>query len=74
MNATSKIEQVRDLARSKMLEVQPFAGEEMNLPQTDAHRAGFVDGEKTLAAQILALLDDDEEVLDPIEQEMVLGR
>jgi len=57
-----------------MLEVQPFAGEEMNLPQTDAHRAGFVDGEKTLAAQILALLDDDEEVLDPIEQEMVLGR
>jgi hypothetical protein len=74
MNAISKLELVRDLARSKMLELQPFAGEEMNLPQTDAHRAGFVDGERTLALQILGLIDDEEHETDPIEQEMVLGR
>ena len=57
-----------------MLELQPFAGEEMNLPQTDAHRAGFVDGERTLAAQILSLIDDEVEATSPLEQEMVLGR
>jgi len=74
MNAKSKLEQVRDLARSKMLELQPFAGEEMNLPQTDAHRAGFVDGERTLAAQILSLIDEEEDATNPLEQEMVLGR
>jgi hypothetical protein len=74
MTAISKLEQVRDLARSKMLELQPFAGEEMNLPETDAHQAGFVDGERTLAAQILSLIEEDENELDPVEQEMVLGR
>jgi len=74
MNAISKLEQVRDLARSKMLELQPLAGEEMNLPQTDAHRAGFVDGERTLATQILSMLDEEKEVATPLEQEMVLGR
>jgi hypothetical protein len=74
MNAISKLEQVRDLARSKMLELQPFAGEEMNLPQTDPHRSGFVDGERTMASQILAILDDEEGVSEPLEEEMVLGR
>jgi len=58
-----------------MLELQPFAGEEMNLPQTDAHRAGFVDGEKTLAAQILSLIDEEEHTGQLVEEEeMVLGR
>ena len=58
MNAAITLERIRDLARAKMLEVPPFAGEEMNLPQTDSHRDGFIDGERTLAAQILALLDE----------------
>lgn len=74
MNANTKLERVRDLAKSKILELQPFAGEEMNLPQTDAHRAGFIDGERTLAAQILTLLDGEEIVTEPLEDEMVLGR
>jgi hypothetical protein len=85
MNAISKLERVRDLAKSKMLELQPFAGEEMNLPHTDARRDGFIDGERTLAAQILELLDDTNEKVDTFdpmeeagvvatEQEMVLGR
>jgi hypothetical protein len=74
MNAITKLEQVRDLAKSKMMEIQPFAGEEMNLPQTDAHRDGFVDGGRTFAAQVLALIDEDESVTEPVEQEMVLGR
>jgi len=76
MNAMTKLEQVRDLAKSKMLELQPFAGEEMNLPHTDFRRDGFVDGERTLAAQILALIDDDEEgaEAESVEEEMVLGR
>ncbi len=38
MNANTTLERVRDLAQSKLLELQPFAGEEMNLPQTDSHR------------------------------------
>ena len=64
---------VRDLARSKMLELQPFAGEEMTLMQTDPHRAGFIDGERTLATQVLDLIDGDENA-EHIEEEMVLGR
>jgi hypothetical protein len=60
--------------QSKLLELQPFAGEEMNLLQTDPHRDGFVDGERTLAAQILALIDNDEKEVEPTEAEMVLGR
>ncbi len=77
MNANAKLEEIRDLARSKMLELQPFAGEEMNLPQTDAHRAGFIEGELTLASQILALLDNEGRAMppaEPVEEEMVLGR
>ncbi len=74
MNANTKLERVRDLAKSKILELQPFAGEEMNLPQTDAHQAGFIDGERTLAAQILTLLEGEEVVKEPLEDEMVLGR
>jgi hypothetical protein len=73
MNANTKLERVRDLAKSKMLELQPFAGEEMNLPQTDPHRDGFIDGERTLAAQILALIDGKEEETEPLEEEMILG-
>jgi hypothetical protein len=85
MNATSKLERVRDLAKSKMLELQPFAGEEMSLPHTDSRRDSFIEGERTFAAQILGLLDekdDDTEVFDPMEEanvseteeKMVLGR
>ena len=75
MNANTTLERVRDLAKSKMLELQPFAGEEMNLPQTDAHRDGFIDGERTLAAQILELIDGNGEVehLEPVEEEMVMS-
>jgi hypothetical protein len=76
MSANTTLKKVRDLAKSKVLELQPFAGEEMNLPQTDPHRDGFIDGERTLAAQILALIDSNEtkkEEADPIEEEMVLS-
>jgi hypothetical protein len=74
MNANTTLERVRDLAQSKLLELQPFAGEEMNLPQTDPHRAGFIDGERTLATQILALLDDTgREEVEPVEEEMVMS-
>lgn len=56
-----------------------MAGEEMNLPQLDPHRDGFVDGERTLAAQILHLIEDtdtDHEgftAAEPVEEEMVLS-
>jgi hypothetical protein len=73
MNANTKLQRVRDLAKSKMLELQPFAGEEMSLPQTDPHRDGFIAGERTLAAQILALVDEKEEEADPVEEDMVLS-
>jgi len=72
MNAKTKLERIRELARSKMLELQPFAGEEMNLPQTDPHRDGFIAGERTLAAQILDLIDEQSFV--PAEDKMVAGR
>jgi len=75
MNANTKLERVRNLAKLKLLELQPFAGEEMNLPQTDPHRDGFIDGERTLAAQILALIggNEDEKETEPLEEEMILG-
>ena len=61
-----------------MLELQPMAGEEMNLPQADPHRDGFIAGERALAAQILALLDDKEmtghkEEASAAEEEMILS-
>ena len=59
-----------------MLELQPLAGEEMNLPQNDPHRDGFVAGERAFAAQILGLLDDAgpaTEAMEPDEEEMVLS-
>ncbi len=58
MDANAKLEKIRDLTKSKLMEVLPFAGEEMNLPDTDPRRDGFIDGERTLAAQILALIDE----------------
>jgi hypothetical protein len=74
MNANTTLERVRDLAQSKLLELRPFAGEEMNLPQTDAHRDGFIEGERALATQILALLGETgHEEVEPIEEEMVLS-
>jgi hypothetical protein len=76
MNATTTLQRIRDLAQSKVLELQPFAGEEMDLPQTDPHRDGFIAGERTLAARILDLLDKDEgvaEAHEPVEEEMVLS-
>jgi len=73
MNANTKLEKIRELAQSKVLELQPFAGEEMNLPQTDPHRDGFIDGERTLALQILSLLDGREEAVEPVEEEMILS-
>jgi hypothetical protein len=74
MNANTTLERVRDLAKSKIMELQPFAGEEMNLPQTDPHRDGFIAGERVLAAQILALIDGkEEEEIEPLEEEMILG-
>jgi hypothetical protein len=67
MDAKAKLERIRELAKSKLLEIQPLAGEEMSLPQNDPHRDGFINGERTLAAQILALIDDQEavEVVEP---------
>ena len=77
MNANIKLERIRELARSRVLELQPFAGEEMNLPQNDPHRDGFVAGERALAACILEILDDTSEThtekVDPMEEEMVLS-
>ena len=67
MNEKTKLERIRELAESKILEIQPLAGEEMNLPQNDPHRDGFINGERTLAAQILALIDEQEvrEIVEP---------
>jgi hypothetical protein len=45
----------------------------MTLPLDDPQRAGFIEGERTLATQILALIDDDENAAH-IEEEMLLGR
>jgi hypothetical protein len=75
MNASTTLQRVRDLAKSRVMELQPFAGEEMNLPQTDPHRDGFVAGERALATQILNLLEEEEitEIAEPLEEEMVLS-
>ncbi len=83
MNANTKLEMIRDFVKAKTLELQPFASEEMNLPQTDPHHDGFVDGERTLAAQILRMLENDPAqgesategavTTEPIEEEMVLS-
>ncbi len=76
MNATTKLDRIRDLVNAKVLELQPMAGEEMNLPQTDAHRDGFIAGERTLAAQILSLLnegDERNEEAESLEEEMILS-
>ena len=75
MNEKAKLEKIRELVKCKILELQPFAGEEMNLPQSDPHRAGFIDGERTLALQILSLIGEAEEkeAVDPVEEEMVLS-
>ena len=74
MNANTTLVRVRDLAQSKLMELRPFAGEEMNLPQTDPHRDGFIEGERTLAAQILAVLEEkSHDEVEAVEEEMVLG-
>jgi hypothetical protein len=77
MNANTKLERIRELAQSRVMELQPFAGEEMNLPQSDPHRDGFVAGERALAARILEILDEkaDERAaqVEPLEEDMVLG-
>ncbi len=78
MNADTKLELIRDFVKCKVLELQPFASEEMNLPQTDPHHDGFVDGEKTMALQILAMIEDRHETTsceadEPVEEEMVMS-
>jgi len=76
MNANTKLEKIRALAQTRALALQPFAGEEMNLPQNDPHRDGFVAGERAFAGRILEILDDttaDATAPDSVEEEMVLG-
>ena len=81
MNATTKLGMIRDFVNAKVLELQPFASEEMNLPQTDPHYDGFVDGERTMALQILSMIDEDKvdsedetkSMTEPTEEEMVLS-
>jgi hypothetical protein len=73
MNANTKLELIRNLAQSKIMELQPFAGEEMNLLQTDPHRDGFVAGERALATQILNLINRDEANTDPVETDMIMS-
>jgi hypothetical protein len=75
MNANTKLERIRELAQARVLELQPFSGEEMSLPQNDPHRDGFVAGERALATRILEILNGGGEFLeaDPLEDEMVLS-
>ena len=75
MNTNTKLEKIRDLTKTKVLELQPFAGEEMNLAQTDPHRDGFIDGERALAMQVLAVIEGKEEgkEAEPLEEEMILS-
>jgi hypothetical protein len=74
MNDNTKLQKIRELVKSVVLEVQPMAGEEMNLPQNDPHRDGFIDGERTLAAKILAILGETAEtpMAREVEEEMLL--
>ena len=60
-----------------MMELPSMAGEEMSLPHSDPHRDAFIEGERTLAAQILALVDE-VEMKEPAEasadeEEMILS-
>jgi hypothetical protein len=56
------------------MELQPFSGEEMSLPNSDPHRAGFLEGERALALEIFALLQGESEaVTEPMEEDMVLS-
>jgi len=75
MNANTKLERIRELAQARVLELQPFSGEEMNLPQNDPHRDGFVAGERALAARVLEILDDTTETqeTEPVEEDMILS-
>lgn len=78
MNAKTQLELIRELAQSRVLELQPLAGEEMNLPQNDPHRDGFIAGERALAGRILEILDDKSETHtaeepEPVEEDMVLS-
>ncbi|HEX4138946.1 MAG TPA: hypothetical protein VHY09_01260 [Candidatus Methylacidiphilales bacterium] len=77
MNANTKLERIRELAQARVLELQPFSGEEMNLPQNDPHRDGFVAGERALAARVLEILDDTTEAheteTEPVEEDMILS-
>jgi hypothetical protein len=77
MNANTQLELIRKLARSRVWESQPFAGEEMNLPQNDPHRDGFVAGERALALRVLEILDGARNgytaEVEPVEEEMVLS-
>lgn len=78
MNPNTTLEKVKALAQSKLVQLQPLAGEEMTLPSVDPRAEGFVDGERTLAAQILNLIDGrdfDREMYshaEPLEEEMIL--
>jgi hypothetical protein len=77
MNANTKLERIRELAQARVLELQPFAGEEMNLAQNDPHRDGFVAGERALASRILDILDGTGATatteVERMEEEMVLS-
>jgi hypothetical protein len=73
MNDRSTLMRVRDLARSKMLELQPLAGEEMTLPQDDTHHAAFIDGERAFALRVLALIDGQENA-ESAEEKTMAGR
>lgn len=77
MNANTKLERIRELVQTRALELQPLAGEEMNLPQTDPHRDGFVAGERALAGRILEILNDTRDEhpteVEPTEEDMVLS-
>jgi len=80
MNANTKLEIIRAFVKAKTLELQPFAGEEMSLPESDPRHDGFIDGERTLAAQVLALIEQEpvetersETTSEPTEEEMVLS-
>ena len=76
MNANTKLERIRALAQSRAMELPPFAGEAMSLPQTDAQRDGFVAGERALAGRILEILNETPLHVakpEPGEEEMVLS-
>ena len=76
MNDHAKIQELRKLAKTTLLQLQPLAGEEMSLPQNDPHQDGFVDGERAMAARVLALLTEDDKIEtenETVEEVMLLG-